>query len=337
MVSRRREVGHASARSLLMTVLGEFVLPRETPVWTSTLLSALAAFDIEAKSARQALARTAAEGWLSSQRAGRRVRWSLTRPGRRLLTEGAHRIYEFGREDRAWDGRWLLLMVSVSEPRRELRHRVRTRLQWAGFGSPAPGVWVSPHVHQQAEAAAILADNGLAATAMSFVAGYGEIGDESALVARSWDLAAVDRRYADFVAQFAAAAPTTDAAALQAQTRLVHEWRAFPFLDPRLPARLLPPKWHGSDAAEVFHSRHARWQEAAQRHWERLLAADGDAGHTPSPGKILAALPDSTSRSTGSGRPSSRRAATLRAAPGAPGQSVPKTNRPASRPKSKRA
>lgn len=337
VVSRRREVGHASARSLLMTVLGEFVLPHETPVWTSTLLSALAAFDIEVKSARQALARAAAEGWLSSQRSGRRVRWSLTPPGRRLLTEGAQRIYEFGSEDNAWDGRWLLLMVSVPEPRRELRHRVRTRLHWAGFGSPGPGVWVSPHVHQQAEAAKILSDAGLAAAAMSFVAGYGEIGDEYALVARSWDLAAVDQRYTDFIAQFSALAPATDDAALQAQTRLVHEWRRFPFLDPRLPARLLPANWSGSNAAEMFHSRHARWHGAAQRHWEWLLAAGGDAGHTPRPGKILAALPDSASRSTGSGRPSSRRAATLRAAPGTPGQSVPKTNRPASRARSKRA
>ena len=65
-VSRRREIGGASARSLLMTILGEFVLPRGGSVWTQVLVSALALFGVEDKSARQALARTAAEGWLAS-------------------------------------------------------------------------------------------------------------------------------------------------------------------------------------------------------------------------------------------------------------------------------
>src|SRR5579875_790787 len=131
-VSRRREIGQASARSLLMTILGEFVLPRGGPVWTQALVSALSLFGIEQKSARQALARTAAEGWLASQRVGRKVRWSLTPPGQRLLSEGAQRIYSFGRDEVAWDGRWLLLLVSVPESQRDLRHRVRSRLNWAG-------------------------------------------------------------------------------------------------------------------------------------------------------------------------------------------------------------
>ncbi|MDQ3787190.1 MAG: PaaX family transcriptional regulator, partial [Actinomycetota bacterium] len=78
VVSRRREVSGGSARSLLTTLLGEYVLPSDAPVWTSTLVDVLALFDVEEKAARQALARTAAEGWLRSDRVGRRVRWSLT-------------------------------------------------------------------------------------------------------------------------------------------------------------------------------------------------------------------------------------------------------------------
>ncbi|MEV6941516.1 hypothetical protein AB0N07_05800 [Streptomyces sp. NPDC051172] len=65
----------------------------------------------------------------------RRVRWALTPPGRRLLTEGAQRIYDFGSGEHVWDGTWLLVLVSVPESKRDLRHRVRTRLSRAGFGS----------------------------------------------------------------------------------------------------------------------------------------------------------------------------------------------------------
>jgi phenylacetic acid degradation operon negative regulatory protein len=269
-VSRRREISSTSARSLLMTMLGEFVLPRGGPVWTQALVSALALFDIEHKSARQALARTAAEGLLASERVGRQVRWSLTPPGQRLLGEGARRIYSFGRDEVEWDGRWLLLLVSVPESQRDLRHRIRTQLNWAGFGSPAAGVWVSPHPSQQAEGQRILADAGMNSSAMSFVASYGQIGSQDMLVARSWDLGALEQRYEDFIDEFTGLDPATGEAALRAQTRLVHEWRRFPFLDPRLPAQSLPENWSGTKAADLFHARHADWHPAAQRHWERL-------------------------------------------------------------------
>lgn len=144
VATRRHQAGGSSARALLMTVLGEFVLPGRIPVWTQTLVEVLGRLGVEEKSARQALARTAAEGWLVSDLDGRRVRWSLTEAGRALLTEGARRIYGFGAGRQPWDGRWLVLSVTVPESQRQLRHRLRTRLAWAGLGSPAPGLWVTP-------------------------------------------------------------------------------------------------------------------------------------------------------------------------------------------------
>jgi phenylacetic acid degradation operon negative regulatory protein len=54
-----------------------------------------------------------------------------------------------------------------------------------------------------------------------------------------------------------------------AQVRLVHEWRRFPFLDPQLPAELLPPQWIGARAASVFHERHTAWHDSAQAQWLR--------------------------------------------------------------------
>src|SRR6266511_5716022 len=60
-LSRRRELGDTSARSLLMTILGEFVLPRHEAAWTSTLVAALAMFGVEEKSAQKELAPRAGE------------------------------------------------------------------------------------------------------------------------------------------------------------------------------------------------------------------------------------------------------------------------------------
>ncbi|MDX3615967.1 PaaX family transcriptional regulator [Streptomyces europaeiscabiei] len=276
MVSRRRELGDVSARSLLMTMLGEYVLPHGRPVWTSALVEALATFGVEEKSARQALARTAAEGWLASERVGRRVRWVLTPPGRRMLTEGAQRIYDFGSGERTWDGTWLMVLVSVPEAKRDLRHRVRTRLTWAGFGSPEPGVWITPRADRETEALGVLKELGLADDAMSFTAAYGAVGSEAAMVARAWDLSEVEDRYEAFIDEFTGLHPADGDSALHAQTMLVHEWRRFPFLDPRLPSKLLPAGWSGAKAAELFHGRHAEWGPAALERWRELTE---DHGH----------------------------------------------------------
>jgi phenylacetic acid degradation operon negative regulatory protein len=269
-VIRRREVRRTSARSLLTTVLGEFVLPRGRPVWTWVLVETLAGFGVTEKSARQALARAAAEGLLQPERVGRRTRWELTGPARRLLTEGAERIYEFGRVERPWDGRWLLLLVSVPEAKRDLRHRLRTRLSWAGFGSPEAGVWISPHLGRESEALGVVSELGLAATAMSFTASFGLIGGEDEMVSRAWDLTALGRSYEAFLADFGRLEPAGGAATLHAQARLVHEWRRFPFLDPQLPQKLLPANWSGSKAAELFHRRHAEWHLAAGQRWDEM-------------------------------------------------------------------
>lgn len=272
-LSRRRELGATSARSLLLTVLGEFVLPRDEPVWTQVLIDVLGGLGVEPKSARQALARTAAEGLLESGRAGRRVRWSLTESGRRLLTDGADRIYGFGNTSRPWDGQWLVLLVSVPESRRQLRHRLRTRLAWAGLGSPTPGVWLSPDPGKQDEVADVVADLELAGVTSSFVGPFGAIGSQREIVEQAWDLAEVEDAYEEFLDAFARAEPTTPAELLAHQIHLVHTWRRFPFLDPQLPAELLPEAWAGTRAADLFTDLHARWHGPAQEQWTRLVGS----------------------------------------------------------------
>ena len=54
------------------------------------------------------------------------------------------------------------------------------------------------------------------------------------------------------------------------QIHLVHAWRRFPFLDPHLPAELLPDGWAGARAAALFARRHAEWDRPAQEHWASL-------------------------------------------------------------------
>jgi len=274
-LSRRHEAGAGSARGMLFTLLGEFVLPDAAAgrggAWTSAVLAVFERLGVAEKATRQALMRTANAGWLTAEKSGRRTRWLLTPAATALLTDGARRIYQFG-PARAWDGQWVIASVRIPDTDRRARHVVRTRLAWAGFGSLGPGLWLSPHAAREAEAVRVLREAGVAADAHVFVARRTGLSDTRDMVTAAWDLAGIEAAYERFVAEFRA--PEVPGDVLLRQLELVHAWRRFPALDPALPGELLPPRWTGTKAAALFGDRRQRWLGDARREWQRLNARD---------------------------------------------------------------
>jgi phenylacetic acid degradation operon negative regulatory protein len=252
---------------MLFTLLGEFVLPGDGSAGTSAVLAAFERLGVAEKATRQALMRTSNAGWLSGQKIGRRTRWVLTPAATKLLTEGAKRIYEFG-PTATWDGQWVLVQVRIPEADRRARHVVRTRMSWAGFGSLGPGLWISPHANREAEAIRVLKEADAASDAHVFVARRTGLSDTLEMVTAAWDLPEIEAEYDQFVAEFQD--PGSPGDALLRQLELVHSWRRFPALDPSLPRELLPPRWPGIRAAELFADRHQRWAPDAHREWQRL-------------------------------------------------------------------
>jgi phenylacetic acid degradation operon negative regulatory protein len=253
---------------MLLTILGEYVLPRPPGVWQETLVAALTALSYKPQAARQALARSATEGWLETERRGRRARMFLTDSTALMLGTGAERIYAFG-DPWSWDGRWLLVVLRVPEQQRAIRHQVRTRLAWAGFGSLGGGVWISPHVSREPEIAAAQR-NGEAAGLLSFQAVLGALGEPRKVIAEAWDLGRIAAHYQDFLADFGRVRPRSPEGMFAAQTAMVHAWRKFPFLDPDLPDELLPKRWPRKRAHDLFQDRHARWHQPAQDYFSGL-------------------------------------------------------------------
>jgi phenylacetic acid degradation operon negative regulatory protein len=270
-LSRRHAAGSGSARGLLFTVLGEFVLPAGETAWTSAFIEIFGRLGVEEKATRQALMRTAADGWLASERIGRRTMWRLTPAAERLLIDGTERIYSFGAPAPRWDGRWLLVLARAPETERATRHLLRTRLTWAGLGSPAPGVWVSPHAERIDEVRAALSAAGVA-DAQVFVGTHGGHGDLRAMVRQAWDLDDVEVRYEEFLERFGG---RTRRDALTATVELVHAWRGLAWIDPALPDSLLPRPWSGAAAAKLFARLHARWSPEARAAWQALNPAEG--------------------------------------------------------------
>ena len=78
----------ASARALLITVVGEYYREPGRQVWGSTLIAALGALGVGESATRKALSRSIRAGWLRATRNGRRIRCELTPAARGHLGPG---------------------------------------------------------------------------------------------------------------------------------------------------------------------------------------------------------------------------------------------------------
>jgi phenylacetic acid degradation operon negative regulatory protein len=270
VLSRRYAAGTGGVRGLLITVLGDYVLPAGQPAPTSAFIDVMGRLDVEEMACRQALIRASADGWLISTREGRYTWWQLSPAFEQFLNVGTERIFGFTAVQSEWDGHWLVVLARVPEANRAGRHLLRTRLGWAGFGTAAPGVWISADRDRFKIAEAVLAEAGALEDAQIFLSEHLGGGKVSTLVRQAWNLDEVEREYQTFIATFTRQ-PSNDP--LVRVTRLVHAWRRMPLIDPGLPEELLPPNWIGARAATLFHRQHTKWIQAATREWQRISAS----------------------------------------------------------------
>jgi phenylacetic acid degradation operon negative regulatory protein len=265
-----------SAKAVLLTILGEFVLPARA-AWTQTLIEALAVVGVEERNARQAINRLSEQNLLTGRREGRRVRRALTPDAVALLEAGAERIFEFGATPDEWDGRWLVVLASVPEEHRSKRHLLRSKLAFVGFGFLGAGVAITPHLEREPFAISVLKELDLVATATVFRAEIGGLAADTDLLHRAWNLDALADEYRAFVRAFQDRTPSAPKAQFAATTELVHAWRRFPFIDPEIPDALLPGNWQGHRARDIFDQKHSAWIDGARAHFAALEAAAAEA------------------------------------------------------------
>jgi phenylacetic acid degradation operon negative regulatory protein len=115
--------------------------------------------------------------------------------------------------------------------------------------------------------------------ATSFRARVGAMAGLSALVSRAWDLSGLVDRYEAFQSEFSpflagrVRAGLSDAEAFLVRTRLVHQFRGFPLLDPELPEEMAAMSHPREQAVDTFHELYAALAEPSQRHFEAVTAA----------------------------------------------------------------
>jgi len=265
------------ARSLVFDLFGDYLRYHGGEVRLRTLITLMEGFDVPDPTVRVVAARLRKEGWLETRRDGRETVYTLTEAAWRLLDEGHTRI--FARATGPWDGQWHMIIYSVPETDRALREQLRKRLTWLGFGPLAAGVWFCPHDRVD-DVRAGFADQP-AVRIDAFSARSEGLAADREMAGRAWDLATLDREYAELLQRYQPrlaryrAGELDGRQALVERVRLIHDYRLFPFRDPDLPPELLPEGWSGRAAHEVFLQAHGLLRAPAEAYVDGLLTGNG--------------------------------------------------------------
>jgi phenylacetic acid degradation operon negative regulatory protein len=254
-------------QDLVLTLLGSCLRPRGgAEVWSGGLVRLLEEFGFSAGAARVALNRLVGRDLLARTRDGRHVHYALTPRTVTVLAEGDRRIFTLGDAPRA-ETTWTVLWHSIPDERRVARTRLVRRLRFLGFGPVQDGTWLAPHDREQ-EVAKLLAEHEVTEYAGVLLGRPATTVDFAAFVGRVWDLDGLAARYESFVEHFRRCQARDDREALLLRTRLVHTFREFPFLDPELPADLVPAPRHRAEAVALFHDLYPALAEGAQRYFD---------------------------------------------------------------------
>jgi phenylacetic acid degradation operon negative regulatory protein len=262
-------------RQLIVSLYGLYA--REDDGWLSVaaLVRLLSALGVDEPAVRSSISRLKRRGLLAAERRASGVGYALTPAARQILDDGDARI--FGRRRATAADGWVLVVFSVPESERDKRHQLRSRLARLGFGTAAPGVWIAPG-HLADESMDVLCRLGLDGYVQLFRGDHLAFGNLTERVREWWDLDALRERYAAFLdrhgpvrARWARRRRPDPERAFADYVRLVTDWRELPYADPGLPLAVLPPRWNGVRAAELFADLGGRLAGPARTHARAVI------------------------------------------------------------------
>ena len=272
-------MAEAQPRELIVTIYGLYA--RERADWLP--IAARHPADGRARrrrpAVRSSISRLKRRGTLRSVRVDGAAGLRAVRRDPAVLREGDRRIFDQRRASLA-DG-WVLAVFTVPEAERDKRHELRTRLAWLGFGPVAPGVWVAPGAAGRRGRATCSPGTSWTATSICSAAQHLGYADARASgCAHWWDLDEPGRASTPrFVSRLPAVQPAAAARARvdggaglrRATSAMLTAWRRLPYLDPGLPPEVLPARWDGDGATQLFHELSAALRGPAHRHAMRVI------------------------------------------------------------------
>ncbi|NUU26127.1 MAG: PaaX family transcriptional regulator, partial [Streptomycetaceae bacterium] len=200
--------GAPRLQSLMLSFLGNYVLRRDIAVFSGSFIDVFGRLGVGEHALRSTLTRMVNRGLLARHRNGRRMYFGLTELSVRVLEDGERRVWAHGAVNTTWDGRWTILTFSLPDSWQRVRHDLRSRLVWAGFGPLGNGIWIAP---AQVDAAALVDGLGIDDRIKVFSGVSEAPTDIGAMLRDAYDLDELAARYKVFLDRWDQPSPMPEA------------------------------------------------------------------------------------------------------------------------------
>lgn len=258
-------------QQLLLAFLGSLVLDHDDRrhIDARIFVDVLGYLNVSHTVVRTTLNRMVRGGLLDRQRSGRTAAFGITDRAEALLRQGRERVVSptpfTPNEDT-----WTLLSYSLPESRRDVRHRLRAQLNWAGFGRLRDGLWIAPGSVDVSDIIAGVDGPDARAVAFSGSPTAGLTPAEFATTA--WDLEYIESEHRRFIDAWGRPGEKYSNPAA-AYTALGSDWLKLLRNDPGLPDRCLPAKWPSAESVRVHDAAVSVLSDEAEALIERMIAS----------------------------------------------------------------
>ncbi len=252
-IERWADASDISARSTLVTIIGDTLVPIGSSLWMSQMLQLSSVFGFSDRLVRTSMNRLVSEDWLYTERIGRQSRYHLTELAFAESAQAAERIYGLGAAD--WSGEWALLFLPQSLGAAE-RSRIVEHLRWNGFVPVSSDVLAAPGTKPESARELVL----LVDPELRPVIATATFTELATLVEEGFFLGESDgdqlaAAYSQFVERYEPLVKEAkDATAVEAfgiRTMVVHDLRRIRLRWPDLPVQARPVGWPGDEATAV--------------------------------------------------------------------------------------
>jgi phenylacetic acid degradation operon negative regulatory protein len=241
------------------------------PIPTRVFLHVLNRLGVTESASRATLTRLTNQHVLTRIRQGRSAAYSLSAVGLDMLTQGRDRILSSRPFDHP-NAQWTLLSFSIPETRRDLRHQLRSRLAWAGFGSLRDGLWISPAAIDAHDLLAGLeSPDDLLPLIDLFTATPQLPTTITRVISKAFDVSAIQRAHHDFLDRWASVYKSNGEPLPQLTALLAH-WISLLRTDPGLPTTQLDDDWPATQSAKTFRRLFSAWNDAAHLQLRQLVS-----------------------------------------------------------------
>ncbi len=256
-------------QTLMLTFLGNYVLGRDVCVFSGSYLDVMARVGVSEHATRSTLTRMVSRGLLRRRKQGRKMYYGLTEHSASILKDGEARVWSTAPVNLDSHGEWTLVGFSLPEEWRSVRHDLRSRLTWSGFGMVHNGLWIAP---SRVDVRPMLTELGLSDHVKVFTARLEHPAEIGPLLREAYDLDSLAERYETFLRRWDRPDPLPNLPdPLARKLFLLSEWLETIRHDPRLPLADLPAGWPAPRGHEVLQRVHACLEEPAREIAERIL------------------------------------------------------------------